>query len=157
VSDYRLLGASSFFFFLNEKQQKSYIPQSFFGGCIQILSKINIRNFKKTYYNISCKSTFFPFDPFSLNFPFWMRLGVRYHCYYLYSVVCQQIWRNVFPLFFPRYTGVKKTSSNHKTLPSIKTIGTCKFSNPKTWPNVKLDNNYHIPDLVHTIVITFIR
>jgi hypothetical protein len=33
-------------------QQKSYIPQSFFGGCIQILSKINIRNFKKTY--ISC-------------------------------------------------------------------------------------------------------
>ena len=34
---------------------------------------------------------------------------VRYHCYYLYSVVCQQIWRNVLPLFFPRYTGVKKT------------------------------------------------
>jgi hypothetical protein len=23
--------------------------------------------------------------------------------------VCQQIWRNVLPLFFPRYTGVKKT------------------------------------------------
>jgi hypothetical protein len=23
-----------------------------------------------------------------------MRLGVRYHCYYLYSVVYQQIWRN---------------------------------------------------------------
>ncbi len=43
------------------------------------------------------------------DFPFWMRLGVRYHCYYLYSVVCQQIWRNVLPLFFPRYTGVKKT------------------------------------------------
>ena len=32
-----------------------------------------------------------------------------YHCYYLYSVVCQQIWRNVLPLFFPRYTGVKKS------------------------------------------------
>ena len=44
-----------------------------------------------------------------VDFPFWMRLGVRYHCYYLYSVVCQQIWRNVLPLFFPRYTGVKKT------------------------------------------------
>jgi hypothetical protein len=43
-----------------------------------------------------------------VDFPFWMRLGVRYHCYYLYSVVCQQIWRNVLPLFFPRYTGVKK-------------------------------------------------
>jgi hypothetical protein len=42
------------------------------------------------------------------------RLGVRYHCYYLYSVVCQQIWRNVLPLFFPRYTGVKKTQ--HYTL-----------------------------------------
>ena len=35
----------------------------------------------------------------SVDFPFWMRLGVWYHCYYLYSVV----------LFFPRYTGVKKT------------------------------------------------
>jgi hypothetical protein len=34
---------------------------------LQILSKINIRNFKKTYYNISCKSTFFPFDPFSFK------------------------------------------------------------------------------------------
>ena len=44
-----------------------------------------------------------------VDFPFWMRLGVRYHCYYLYSVVCQQIWCNVLPLFFPRYTGVKKT------------------------------------------------
>ena len=44
-----------------------------------------------------------------VDFPFWMRLGVRYHCYYLYSVVCQQIWRNVLPLFFPRYTWVKKT------------------------------------------------
>ena len=44
-----------------------------------------------------------------VDFPFWMRLGVRYHCYYVYSVVCQQIWRNVLPLFFPRYTGVKKT------------------------------------------------
>ena len=44
-----------------------------------------------------------------VDFPFWMRLGVRYHCYYLYSVVCQQIWRNVLPLFFPRYTGVNKT------------------------------------------------
>jgi hypothetical protein len=33
----------------------------------------------------------------------------------------------------------------------IKTIGTCKFSNPKTWPNVKLENNYHIPDLVQAI------
>ena len=44
-----------------------------------------------------------------VDFPFWMRLGVRYHCYYLYSVVCQQIWRNVLPLFFSRYTGVKKT------------------------------------------------
>jgi hypothetical protein len=42
-----------------------------------------------------------------VDFPFWMRLGVRYHCYYLYSVVCQQIWRNVLPLFFPRYTGVQ--------------------------------------------------
>ena len=45
---------------------------------------------------------------FFVDFPFWMRLGVRYHCYYLYSVVCQQIWCNVLPLFFPRYTGVKK-------------------------------------------------
>ena len=36
-------------------------------------------------------------------------LKARYHCYYLYSVVCQQIWRNVLPLFFPRYTGIKKT------------------------------------------------
>ena len=44
-----------------------------------------------------------------VDFPFWMCLGVRYHCYYLYSVVCQQFWRNVLPLFFPRYTGVKKT------------------------------------------------
>ena len=44
-----------------------------------------------------------------VDFSFWMRLGVRYHCYYLYSVVCQQIWRNVLPLFFPIYTGVKKT------------------------------------------------
>jgi hypothetical protein len=26
-------------------------------------------------------------------------------------------------------------------------IGTCKFANPKTWPNVKLEYNYHIPDL----------
>ena len=42
-----------------------------------------------------------------VDFPFRMRLGVRYHCYYLYSVVCQQIWRKVLPLFFPRYTGVK--------------------------------------------------
>ena len=49
-----------------------------------------------------------------VDFPFWMRLGVRYHCYYLYSVVCQQIWRIVLPLFFPRYTGVKKTQ--HYTL-----------------------------------------
>jgi hypothetical protein len=48
------------------EQQKSYMPQSFFGGCMQILSKINIINFKKTY-NISCKSTFFPFDPFSFK------------------------------------------------------------------------------------------
>jgi hypothetical protein len=32
-----------------------------------------------------------------------------YRCYYLYSAVCQQIWCNVLPLFFPRYTGVKKT------------------------------------------------
>ena len=46
-----------------------------------------------------------------VNFPFWMRLGVRYHCYYLYSVVCQHIWRNVWPLFFPRFTGVKKTQN----------------------------------------------
>ena len=30
-----------------ERQQKSYIPQSFFGGGIQILSKINFKNFKK--------------------------------------------------------------------------------------------------------------
>ena len=44
-----------------------------------------------------------------VDFPFWMRLGVLYHCYYLYSVVCQQMWRNVLPLFFPKYTGVKKT------------------------------------------------
>ena len=44
-----------------------------------------------------------------VDFPFWMRLGVWYHYYYLYSVVCQQIWRIVLPLFFPRYTGVKKT------------------------------------------------
>jgi hypothetical protein len=44
-----------------------------------------------------------------VDFPFWMSLGVRYHCYYLYSVVCQQICRNVLPLSFPRYTGVKKT------------------------------------------------
>ena len=45
-----------------------------------------------------------------VDFPFWMLLGVRYHCYYLYSVVLwQQIWRNVLPLFFPIYTGVKKT------------------------------------------------
>jgi hypothetical protein len=36
-------------------QQKSYIPQSFFGGGMQILSKINFRNLKKIY--ISCKST----------------------------------------------------------------------------------------------------
>jgi hypothetical protein len=32
-------------------------------GGIQILSKINFRNLKKIY--ISCKSTLFPFDPFS--------------------------------------------------------------------------------------------
>ena len=38
-------------------------PYLFFGGGIQILSKINFRNLKKIY--ISCKSTFFPFDPFS--------------------------------------------------------------------------------------------
>jgi hypothetical protein len=44
-----------------------------------------------------------------VDFPFWMRLGEWYRCYYLYSVVCQQIWRNVLPLFFPRNTGVKKT------------------------------------------------
>ena len=44
-----------------------------------------------------------------VDFPFWRRLGEWYRCYYLYSVVCQQIWRNVLPLFFPRYTGVKKT------------------------------------------------
>ena len=44
-------------------QQKSYIPLSFFGGGIQILSKIYFRNLKIIY--ISCKSTFFPFDPFS--------------------------------------------------------------------------------------------
>jgi hypothetical protein len=44
-----------------------------------------------------------------VDFPYWMRLGVRYHCYYMYLVVCQQIWRNVLPLFFPRFTGVKKT------------------------------------------------
>jgi hypothetical protein len=50
-----------------------------------------------------CKHYFFQ------KFFFWMCLGVRYHCCYLYSVVCQQIWRNVLPLFFPRYTGVKKT------------------------------------------------
>ena len=46
-----------------KEQQKSYIPQSFFGGGTQILSKINFSNFKKIY--ISCKSTFFPFNPFS--------------------------------------------------------------------------------------------
>ena len=44
-----------------------------------------------------------------VDFSFWMRLGEWYRCYYLYSVVCQQIWRNVLPLFFPRNTGVKKT------------------------------------------------
>ena len=44
-----------------------------------------------------------------VDFPFWMRLGVRYHCYYLYLVVYQQIWRNLLPLFFPRYIEVKKT------------------------------------------------
>ena len=42
-----------------------------------------------------------------LDFPDLSRL--MHHCYYLYSVVCQQIWRNVLPLFFPRYTGIKKT------------------------------------------------
>ena len=30
------------------EQQKSYIPQSFFGGGTQILSKINFRNLKKS-------------------------------------------------------------------------------------------------------------
>ena len=39
-----------------------------------------------------------------VDFSFWMRLGVQYRCYYLYTVVCQQISRNVLPLFFPRYT-----------------------------------------------------
>ena len=48
-----------------------------------------------------------------VDFSFWMRLGVQYHCYYLYTVVCQQIWRNVLPFFFPRYTlqGSKRLDS----------------------------------------------
>jgi hypothetical protein len=57
-------------------------------------------------------------------------------------------WRMV-PLLLPLFGSVPTDlACRVMTLPSIKTIGTCKFSNPKTWPNVKLENNYHIPDLV---------
>ena len=46
-------------------QQKSYIPQSFFGGGIQILSKINYRNLKKSTYLV--KVSFFPLIPFHIK------------------------------------------------------------------------------------------
>ena len=46
-------------------QQKSYIPQSFFGGGIQILSKINFRNLKKSTYLV--KVPFFPLIPFHIK------------------------------------------------------------------------------------------
>jgi hypothetical protein len=48
-----------------------------------------------------------------VDFPFWMRLGVRYHCYYLYSVVWKKNWLNVLPLFFPGHIdrGKKKQHS----------------------------------------------
>jgi hypothetical protein len=58
-----LFGGGGVIWFLFYMKRDSYIPQSLFGGCMQILSKINFRNLKKIY--ISCKSTFFPFDPFS--------------------------------------------------------------------------------------------
>jgi hypothetical protein len=46
-------------------QQKSYIPQSFFGGGIQILSKINFRNLKKSTYLV--KVPFIPLIPFHIE------------------------------------------------------------------------------------------
>ena len=46
-----------------------------------------------------------------VDFPFWMRLGVRYHCYYLYSVVCQQIWRNVLRCSFRDIQGSKRPNT----------------------------------------------
>ena len=47
----------------NERTAEVLYTPIFLCGGMQILSKINFRNFKKIY--ISCKSTFFPFDPFS--------------------------------------------------------------------------------------------
>jgi hypothetical protein len=43
----------------NERTAEVLYTQSFFGGGIKILSKINFKNLRKIY--ISCKSTFFSF------------------------------------------------------------------------------------------------
>jgi hypothetical protein len=41
----------------------------------------------------------------------WMRLGVRCHCYYLYSVVCQQIWRMYYRCSFRDIQGSKRPNT----------------------------------------------
>jgi hypothetical protein len=46
-----------------------------------------------------------------VDFPFWKRLGVRYHCYYLYSVVCQQIWRKSYRCSFRDIQGSKRPNT----------------------------------------------
>jgi hypothetical protein len=46
------------------------------------------------------------------------------------------------------YSQIIQDDLEFQILGTIWLLDTCKFSNSKTWPNVKLENNYHIPDLV---------
>ena len=77
-------------------------PTIFPGKCLY-----RVRNM--LFFSCSVDWTLLSILSVFVDLPFWMRLGEWYHWYYLYSIVCQQIWRNVLQLFFPRYTGVKKT------------------------------------------------
>ena len=64
----------------------------------------------------------YQFCLFLWTFPFEWALEYGTIVITFIPVVCQQIWREVLPLFFPRYTGVKKTQhyklfiSNHIVL-----------------------------------------
>ena len=82
-------------------------PTIFLGKCLH-----QVRNVLFFSCSIDWKLRWLSFLsalPVFVDFPIWMCLGEWYHCFYLYSVVCQQIWRNVLPLFFAKHSGVKKT------------------------------------------------
>ena len=82
-------------------------PTIFLGKCLYQVRNVLFFSYS-VYWKLRWLSFLSVLSVF-VDFPLWMRLGVRYHCYYLYLVVCQQIWCNVLPLFFPKYIEVKKT------------------------------------------------